>query len=130
VSRDRTTPAPASLVREVEDLIARGERLGDPVSSRPEVHVGADSRARWARGGQPARITIDATLLEDSAADRRWVIGHELGHLLPGTLRAGSARQRTLVVSGLAVMAITVLSLLVVTVPRGWAAIPHGPAWN
>jgi len=64
------------------------------------------------------------------ALGRRPVIGHELGHLLPGTLRAGSVLQRTLVVGGLAVMAVTVLVLLVVAVPRGWAAIPGGPAWN
>ena len=130
MSRDKTTPAPASLVQEVEELIVRGERLGYPVPSRPEIRLGINSRARTARAGQPARITVDARLLERSAADRRWVIGHELGHLLPGTLRAGSVLQRALVVGGLAVMAVTVLVLLVVAVPRGWAAIPDGPAWD
>lgn len=124
------TAAPASLVQEVEDLIAHGERLGYPVSSRPEVRLGASSRARWARGGQPARITVDARLLERSAADRRWVIGHELGHLQPGTLRAGSVLQRALIVGGLAVLAVTALVFVAVAVPLGWAAIPDGPAWN
>ena len=130
MSRDKTTPASASLVQEVEELIVRGERLGYPVPSRPEIRLGTSSRARTARAGQPARITVDARLLERSAADRRWVIGHELGHLLPGTLRAGSVLQRALMVGGLAVMAVTVLVLLVVAVPSGWAAIPDGPAWN
>jgi len=130
VSRDRTTPAPASLVREVEELIARGERLGYPVLSQPEIRLGTRSSARSARGGQPARITLDARLLERSAADRHWVLGHELGHLLPGTLRVGSVLQRALLAGGLAIMAVTVLVVVLVAVPRGWAAIPDGPAWN
>jgi hypothetical protein len=130
VSRVKTTVAPASLVQEVEDLIVRGERHGHPVLSRPEIRLGTRSSARAARAGQPAHITLDAQLLERSAADRRWVIGHELGHLLPGTLRAGSVLQRALMVAGLVVMVLAVLVFLVVAVPRGWAAVPGGPAWN
>lgn len=123
-------PATAPLVQEVEALIVRGERLGYPLASRPEIRVGASSRAQSARGAQPARITIDARLLERSPADRRWVIGHELEHLLPGTLRAGSVLQRALMAGGLVVAAVTVVVFLAVAVPRGWAALPDGPAWN
>lgn len=130
MSRVKTTVAPASLVHKVEDLIVRGERQGHPVPSRPEIRLGTRSSARAARAGQPACITLDAQLLERSAADRRWVIGHELGHLLPDTLRAGSVLQRALVVGGLVVLAVTVLGLGLVAAPRGWAAIPDGPAWN
>jgi hypothetical protein len=125
----KTVPAPASLVQEVEALVLRGERLGHAPSSRPEIYVGGRSWAQPARGGRPARITIDARLLDRPAADRSWVIGHELGHLLAVTVQPGTILQRSLMALGAAVATATAIGFVGIALPAGWASIPNGPAW-
>jgi hypothetical protein len=119
----KAVPAPASLVREVEALIVRGERLGHVPSSRPEIYVGDDSWTRGARGEQPASIRIDHRLLERPAADRHWVIGHELGHLLPVTAQPWSVLQRTVVGVGVTVVATSIGAMVASAISAGEVSI-------
>lgn len=86
------TPAPGPVATELDHLIARARAHGHPVRVPPIATAGR-GRSRnhigpWSED-EPRRIVLTSSTLVLPAAERRWVLAHELSHQLRDDQRGG-----------------------------------------